>query len=197
MEPRSNGNSSVVSSPVDEMLLAALERGDDSLETGRYLITFKEGAATKEASESLSARGMRIADARDFTDQAVVFEAAGDADAVVFPEINCAIVSGGVAEASGFSVESEIAADDPVESIDPEYFVFSAPSSRCRSARKMAHSLSTPAPDRLANLECRSQACSTPGSTGFPLKLDHSSIVPRKRQLRGSAMVHHQGMFAV
>jgi subtilisin family serine protease len=125
MEPRSNGNSSVVSSPVDEMLLAALERGDDSLETGRYLITFKEGAATKEASESLSARGMRIADARDFTDQAVVFEAAGDADAVVFPEINCAIVSGGVAEASGFSVESEIAADDPVESIDPEYFVFS------------------------------------------------------------------------
>jgi hypothetical protein len=89
MEPRSNGNSSVVSSPVDEMLLAALERGDDSLETGRYLITFKEGAATKEASESLSARGMRIADARDFTDQAVVFEAAGDADAVVFPEINC------------------------------------------------------------------------------------------------------------
>jgi len=29
---------------VDEMLLAALERGDESLTTGRYLVTFKEGA---------------------------------------------------------------------------------------------------------------------------------------------------------
>ncbi|MGI9167854.1 MAG: hypothetical protein ACR2G5_15990 [Pyrinomonadaceae bacterium] len=40
------------SSPIDKMLLAALERGDDSLETGRYLVTFKEGAA-KEGVQSL------------------------------------------------------------------------------------------------------------------------------------------------
>ena len=50
---------------VDQLLLAALERGDDSLTTGRYLVTFKEGAA-KEGAQALSARGLRTADARDF-----------------------------------------------------------------------------------------------------------------------------------
>lgn len=122
----SNGknNGSLVSSSVDQMLLAALERGDDSLETGRYLITYKEGAA-QEATEALTARGMRIADARDFTDQAVVLEDLGDADVVSFPEIPVMLVSGAAAQQSEFSVESEIASDSPLESIDPEYFVFS------------------------------------------------------------------------
>ena len=116
-------SSSVASSSIDEMLLAALERGDDTLETGRFLITFKEGAV-QEGSQSLGARGMRIADARDFTDQTAVLESVGDADAVVFPEIGVALVGGGAAQERSFSVESEIAADSPVESIDPEYFVF-------------------------------------------------------------------------
>jgi hypothetical protein len=36
--------SASTASSVDELLLAALERGDASFETGRFLITFKEGA---------------------------------------------------------------------------------------------------------------------------------------------------------
>ena len=77
------------------MLLAALERGDDSLETGLSLVTFKEGAA-EEGVQSLGVRGqrMRVADARDFKGQAASLESVGDADAFVFPEIGVALVGG-------------------------------------------------------------------------------------------------------
>ena len=122
---KTNGKATSTSSSVDEMLLAAMERGSDSLETGRYLITFKEGAVT-EGAQSLEAGGMRVADARDFTNQDVVLESVGDADAVVFPEIGVALMGGDVAQERGLSVQvADIAADSPVESIDPEVFVFS------------------------------------------------------------------------
>lgn len=48
----------------------------------------------------------------------------GDADAVVFPEIGVALVGGNAAQERSMSVHSEIAGDSPIESIDPEYFVF-------------------------------------------------------------------------
>lgn len=119
----SDASATRTSSPVDEMLLAALERGDDSFETGRFLVTFKEGAA-KAGLESLGMQGMRVADARDFTDQAASLESVGDADAVVFSEIGAALVGGGAAQERSMSANAEIAADSPVESIDPELFVF-------------------------------------------------------------------------
>ena len=118
-----NGNATNASSSVDEMLLAALERGADSLETGRYLITFKEGAAT-EGYQSLETGGMRVADARDFKDQDVILESVGDADAVVFPEIGVALVGGDAAQERGLSAQVADASDSPIESIDPELFVF-------------------------------------------------------------------------
>lgn len=113
------------SSPIDEMLLAALERGGDSLETGRYLVTFKEGAA-EEGLQSLGVQGqgMRVANARDFKDQAATLESVGDADAVVFPEIGVALIGGDAAQERSMSAQAEIAADSPIESMDPEYFVF-------------------------------------------------------------------------
>ncbi|MDX6306806.1 MAG: hypothetical protein QOI77_3775, partial [Blastocatellia bacterium] len=119
------GGASLASSPIEEMLLAALERGDDTLETGRYLVTFKEGAA-EEGMQSLGAQGMRVADAREFTDQAVTLENVGDADAVAFPEIGVALVGGDAAQARGMSVQMEAATDSAIESIDPEYFMFPA-----------------------------------------------------------------------
>jgi subtilisin family serine protease len=118
-----SASASRTSSSVDEMLLAALERGDDSLETGRYLITFKEGAA-QEGLQALGIQGMRVADAREFKNQDVVMESVGDADALAFPEIGVALVSGSAAQERSFSVEAEVAADSPIESIDPELFVF-------------------------------------------------------------------------
>ena len=111
------------SSSVDDLLLAALERGDDTLETGRYLVTFKENAA-EEGIQSLGTRGMRVADAREFTDQAVTLENVGDSDAVVFPEIGVALVGAGAAQERSFNANAEIASDSPIEAIEPEYFVF-------------------------------------------------------------------------
>jgi subtilisin len=114
---------SLASSSVEEMLLAALERGDDSFETGRYLVTFKEGAA-EEGMQSLGTQGMRVANARDFKDQAATLEDVGDADAVVFPEIGVALIGGVAAESRGLSAFAEVSADSAIESVDPEYFVF-------------------------------------------------------------------------
>lgn len=115
------------SSSVEELLLAALERGGDSLETGRYLVTLKEGVG-EEGLEYLGAQsmGMRLANARDFDDQATVLEDVGDADGIIFPEIGVALIGGNAAQERSMSAFAEIASDSPIESIDPEYFVFPA-----------------------------------------------------------------------
>jgi hypothetical protein len=111
-------------SSIESLLLAALERGGESLETGRYLVSFKEGAQ-EEGVKSLQARGMRTADARDFTAQAVEMAALGDADAITFPEVGVALIGGEPAAARSMGAADAIAADSPIEAIEPEYFVFS------------------------------------------------------------------------
>ena len=121
--PPKGGGEPRVSSSVDELLRAALARGDESLETGRFIVTYKENAAD-EAVRSLNSRGMRVADARDFAGQAVTPDSVGDADALVFPEIGAAVVSGGAMRARGLSAQADIASDSPIEAIEPEYFVF-------------------------------------------------------------------------
>jgi subtilisin len=111
------------SSPVEELLFAALERGDDGFETGRYLVTYKE-EALEEGILAFGSQGLRVADARDFEDQAATLEEIGDADALVFPEIGVALVGGEAAQSRGLTAFAEIATDSPIESIDPEYFMF-------------------------------------------------------------------------
>jgi subtilisin family serine protease len=110
-------------SSVEQELLAALERGDESLTTGRYLVTFKEGAVT-EGVQALSARGLRAADARDFAGQALTLQGVAGADSVVLPEIGVAVVNAAPAAAAGMSLQAEIASDSAIASIDPEHFVF-------------------------------------------------------------------------
>ena len=119
-EPRSPAHAS---SSIAELLLAALERGDDSGETGRHLVTFKEGAVD-EGVQALKAQQMRTADARDFEGQALALEDVGDADAVVFPELGVALVGGEAFAARGMSAQAEIPADSAIEAVEPEYFVF-------------------------------------------------------------------------
>jgi subtilisin family serine protease len=126
---KKNGNQSKisaehrVSASVDDLLTAALARGDENLETGRYIVTYKENAGD-EAARSLKTLGMRVADARDFHDQAARLEAVGDAEAVVFPEIGAAVISGGALRQRGMNAQAEIPLDSPIEAIEPEYFVF-------------------------------------------------------------------------
>ena len=119
----SKGGEQRISASVEELLTAALEREDDSLETGRYIVTYKEGAID-EGVKSLREQGFKVADARDYTDQAVSFDATGDADTLVFPEIGAAVISGAGFEMRGMSVQMEIADDSPIEAIEPEYFAF-------------------------------------------------------------------------
>jgi subtilisin len=124
-EPDQNRDTSEarLSSSVDELLTAALERSDESLETGRYIVTFKENAS-EDAIKSLSSQGLRFADARDFTNQAVTFDNIGDAEALVFPEIGSAVISGAALEARGLSTLTDGSSDSAIETIEPEYFVF-------------------------------------------------------------------------
>ena len=70
----SNGssNGAQVSTNPDELLLAALEAGKDPATTGRFLITFKEGAAEQAVEHLESVSGFRTANAKDFADSAVV-----------------------------------------------------------------------------------------------------------------------------
>jgi hypothetical protein len=82
-----------VSTSTEDLLLAALERGGDTTKTGRFLMTFKEGATAAGIKSLQQKRGLRLASARDFQDQAIDFRQIGDADAVVFPEIGVALVS--------------------------------------------------------------------------------------------------------
>jgi hypothetical protein len=124
--PPKGGREQRVSASIDELLTAALARGDESLETGRYIITLKEDAG-QEGLKSLKQQGLRVADARDFTDQAVGLEAVGDADALVFPEVGAAVISGPAFQARSMSLNMEIAEDSPIEAIEPEYFVFATP----------------------------------------------------------------------
>src|SRR5258706_1072280 len=113
-----------VSATADELLLAALESGGDPSKTGRLLMTFREGAG-EAAMKSLKARsGLRVASARDFDNQAMDFSQTGDAEAVVFPEIGVALVSSHAAAARGMTSESLAADDGPVQSVDPEDFIF-------------------------------------------------------------------------
>ncbi|MCL5424815.1 MAG: peptidase S8, partial [Gammaproteobacteria bacterium] len=113
-----------VSCGTEKLLLAALERGSNCLETGRYLISYREGML-EDGIKALKAQNFRVADARDFADQAVNLEDAGDAEAMVFPELGVALVGGDALQLHGMSMHDPIAADSPIEIIEPEYFAFS------------------------------------------------------------------------
>src|SRR5262245_26723470 len=115
-----------VSTSTDDLLLAALERGGDATKTGRFLMTFKEGATAAGIRSLSQRRGLRMASARDFTNQAVDFAQTGDADAVVFPEIGVALVGSDAAETHGLTAMAFAADEGAAHSIDPEYFMFAS-----------------------------------------------------------------------
>src|SRR5262245_21250957 len=112
-----------VSATADQLLLAALESGRDTSKTGRFLMTFKEGARDAAVRSMKTKSGLRMASARDFESQAMDLSQVGDADAVVFPEIGVALVSGEAAAARNMGTAG-VAEDSPVQSVDPEYFMF-------------------------------------------------------------------------
>ncbi len=137
--PRSTGELSVFAT-TEELLLAAAERGDESFETGRYLITYKDSSAD-EGLKSLKAQGFRVTSARDFKDQAVAFESTNDAEVLDFPEIGVALVSSSALEAHGMSAQSVSADEGPIQAIEPEYFVFADNSEYLRGFLRAAETI--------------------------------------------------------
>ncbi len=121
-----NATNQRVSTSAEDLLLAALERGGDIAKTGRLLLTFKAGAGDAGLRFLQSEHGLRVANSRDFTDQAASLGQAGDAEAVLFPEIGVALVGGEAATERGMGAETSIAEDSPVQTIDPEFFMFAA-----------------------------------------------------------------------
>lgn len=134
-EPRAT-----VSCGTEKLLLAALERGGSCLETGRFLISYREGRVD-EGIKALKTQNFRIADARDFADQAVSLEEAGDAEAMVFPALGVALVGGDAMQQHGMSVLDKLAADSPIEIIEPEYFAFSENSEYLRGFLRAASTI--------------------------------------------------------
>jgi len=145
-KPTGNGNTpegeplSTVSCGIEQLLLAALERGGSCLETGRFLISYREGRV-EEGIRALKAQKFRVADARDFTDQAVSLEDAGDAEAMVFPELGVALVGGDALQQHGMSALGKVTADSPIEIIEPEYFAFSENSEYLRGFLRAASTI--------------------------------------------------------
>ena len=145
-KPTGNGNApagesrSTVSCGIEQLLLAALERGGSCLETGRFLISYREGRV-EEGIRALKAQKFRVADARDFTDQAVSLEDAGDAEAMVFPELGVALVGGDALQQHGMSALGKVTADSPIEIIEPEYFAFSENSEYLRGFLRAASTI--------------------------------------------------------
>jgi subtilisin len=123
VERRRNAKTALVSSSVEDLMLAALERGGDSFETGRYLVTFKENAAV-QGLKSLAAHGLRVADTSDFKKSAATPENLNGADAMMFRAIGVALLGSDAAQAHVMTADDEITADSPIASIEPEYFVF-------------------------------------------------------------------------
>lgn len=108
---------------IDELLDQA-NKENRGFYTGRYLVTYKQGARS-EAAQSLQqlSADARIASAEDFKEDIVDFAALGDAQSLLLPELNVAIV---IPPADGVAMVAALVADEskPIESFDPETFVF-------------------------------------------------------------------------
>ena len=115
-----------LSTDTETLMLAAMERGGDVSRTGRYLVTFKEGAMEAGIKHFESKRGLKVAHARDFTDQQVNLAEVSGADTFVFPDLHVALVSGPAAEEHGMTDVAALDDSGPVHVIEPEYFVFSS-----------------------------------------------------------------------
>jgi subtilisin len=115
-----------VSMSTDDLLMAALDRGGDASKTGRFLMTFKEGATAAGMKALQAKKGLRVASAEDFASQAVDLQQSGDADAVVFPLIGVALVSGEAAAEHGLTTAAFAEEDTHTHSVDPEYFMFAS-----------------------------------------------------------------------
>jgi subtilisin len=121
----SDGASASLGASADALLLAALNEGEATWETGRSVVTFKEGA-TEEGIQELRAGGLSVANANDFG--VLDVSALERMDALAFEQFGVVVVAGDAAQAHDMTVQSVVASDSAIEDIAPELFVFPADS---------------------------------------------------------------------
>jgi len=114
----------MLTATVDEMLENGVATAS-GMYIGRQIVTFKPGADAATAQNFIPDPTMRVASTADFADHVVDFGALGDAAALVFPELNVAVVAAPAAADPAF-VQAAAApdVDSPILAIEPETFVF-------------------------------------------------------------------------
>ncbi len=105
-----------ISASVETLLLAARERGDDASTTGRFVVTFADGATEAGVRALKAKRKIRVANSSDFEGHVFMPEQLGGADVLVLSEIGVAVVSGDAGRS--------YSAEGPIVSVDPEHFIF-------------------------------------------------------------------------
>lgn len=173
-----------VSTDTESLMLAALDRGGDLSTTGRFLVTFKEGATDAGIKQLESKSGFRLANTRDFKDQEAVLEAAGDADGLVFPEIGVALLGSEAAVSREMTADAEIAEDAAVYSIDPEYFMFADGINADDYMKGVLHTAQMIARD-LASADVAQEAEVTPSVLGVTWGLNACKVPPSLRDGTG------------
>lgn len=170
---RTAGASPSIAAGVEELLLAALERGGNQLQTGRFLITFRDESALLKV---LDAHKIRVTSASKAGNQTLGLQALGDAEVVIFPEIGVAVVGGDTLDAHKLNPQTGVLADDPNLVVEPEYFVFAHDRAYLRgfvrAVETIAHDLGIERTHRVEDLYPAAsgvtwglQACKVPAST--------------------------------
>jgi subtilisin len=101
-----NGASASLGASSDALLLEAINSGQVGWETGRSLVTFKEGA-TEAGVQELEASGLNVADANEVDFLSV--SALDNADALAFKEIGVALVSADAVQSLDITGRSAVA----------------------------------------------------------------------------------------
>ena len=114
-----NGATAGVGASSDALLIEAINSGQVGWETGRTLVTFKEGA-TDAGVEELQSSGLNVADANDV--DYVGVSALDNSDVLVFKEIGVALVTADAVQSLDVTGQGTVAA------VAPELFVFPADS---------------------------------------------------------------------
>ena len=117
---------------IDDLYAAASQNvaaaSDDSdfplIYTGRYIAIFKDDATDAAISQFKDAHSLSVASAADFEGSAVQFDNLGEAEVLVFPELNAALVSNEAYVAmfppsDGMAVASDPGTPPPPPTLDP------------------------------------------------------------------------------
>jgi subtilisin family serine protease len=121
-----------LTSPVEGLLLAALQRGGSALVTGRHLLTFAGGSADA-AIHQLQGYGLAGVEGREFPDPQQAQQASVGVDYLYFSALNIALVSGaGFQRLHAAGVMVNGADRGLIQAIEPESFLFASNGSSLR-----------------------------------------------------------------